>query len=53
MIQSAGNTSSARTPGGAGHCMFFGGTLLATWTVSADSRTAAPTSCSLCPSPYA
>ena len=50
-IQSPGNASSAVTPGGAGHLPFFGGTFVATYTVSAASLTAAPTSSSLCPSP--
>ena len=51
-IQSPGKVSSSRgRPGAAGHWKFFAGTFVATWTVSADSRTTWPTSSSLWPSP--
>jgi hypothetical protein len=47
----AGKRLVGARPSGAGHIRFFGGTLVATWTVSDRPRTTCPTSCSLCPRP--
>src|SRR5438874_1602176 len=46
-----GNTSRTGALGGGGHCMFLGGTFVATASFPLCSRTTLPTSCSERPCP--